>query len=52
MTIIKSPQIANVGENMEGKVTPVYLGIYIDCSHYGKQNGGSSENWKQTYFMI
>ena len=25
MTIIKSLQIANVGEDMEGKVTPVYF---------------------------
>ena len=43
----KSLQVANVGEDME-KGKPSYtVGKNMNwCSHYGKQYGDSSKNWK------
>ena len=43
----KSLQITNAGEGVEKRESSNTVGGNVNwCSHYGKQYGGSSKNWK------
>ena len=45
MAIIKTLQITNAGEGVEEREHSCTVGGNVSwCSHYGEQNGGSSEN--------
>ena len=47
MAIIKNLQITNVGESIEKREPSSAVGGSVNWwSHYGKQYGNSSKNWK------